>query len=76
QTDFSVSATQGQIQIRNLNSLTVKSGTIYTLTGERLARFPSDSREDLSLPVTGGRALCFVCIDTEKGAAVYKVFLP
>ncbi len=76
QTDFSVNATQGQIQVRNLNGLTVKSVTVYTLTGERLARFAPNSREDLSLPVAAGRALLFVRIDTEKGAAVYKVFLP
>lgn len=76
QTDFSVSATHGQLAVRNLNRLTVKSVTIYTLTGERLARFTPDSREDLSLPVAAERALLFVRIDSEKGAAVYKVFLP
>ncbi len=76
QNDFRVSATHGQLQIRNLHALTIKSVTIYTLTGDRLARFSLNSREDLSLPVAAGRALRFVRIDTEKGAAVYKVFLP
>lgn len=76
QTDFSLSATRKQLQIRNLNALTVKSVTVYTLTGERLARFTPNSREDLSLPVAVERAMLFVRIDTEKGAAVYKVFLP
>lgn len=76
QTDFSVSATHGHLVVRNLNGLTVKSVTIYTLTGERLARFTLNSREDLNLPVAAGRALCFVRIDSGKGSAVYKVFLP
>ena len=76
QADFCLNATHGQLQIHNLNGLTVKSVTVYTLTGNRLARFTSNSHEDLNLPVSAEHALLFVRIDTEKGAAVYKVFLP
>ena len=74
--NFSVSTDYGQLIVRNLNGILVKGIDIYSLTGERLVRFSPNSRDDLSLPIAAKRTLCIICIDTENGAAIYKVFLP
>lgn len=73
--NFNVGTKNGEVYIRNLGGLMVKTVEIYTLTGNRLHRFTPNGREDLTLPVNAGQALLFVRIDTENGAAVYKVYL-
>ncbi|MDE6514438.1 MAG: hypothetical protein K2L03_00170, partial [Bacteroidales bacterium] len=72
---FSVSTDNGRLIVRNLNGLTVKDIDIYDLTGRRINRFTPNSREDLMLPVDAERALLFVRLNTEKGVAIYKVYL-
>ncbi|MDE6514809.1 MAG: hypothetical protein K2L03_02110 [Bacteroidales bacterium] len=72
---FNVSTDNGRIIVRNLNGLTVKDVDIYSLTGLRINRFTPNSREDLILPVDAAHALIFVRLNTEKGVAVYKVYL-
>lgn len=73
--NFNVGSKNGEVYIRNLGGLMVKTVEIYTLTGNRLHRFTPNGREDLTLQVNAGQALLFVRIDTENGAAVYKVYL-
>lgn len=73
--NFSLSTKDGSLYIRNLGGWTVKNVEVYGLTGNRIERFTPNSREDLILPVKAERAMLFVRIDTEKGAAVYKVYL-
>ncbi|MDE7149772.1 MAG: hypothetical protein K2O01_05120, partial [Bacteroidales bacterium] len=72
---FALSTKDGNLYIRNLNGLTIKIVEIYGLTGNRINRFAPNSREDLILAVDAERALLFVRLDTENGAAVYKVYL-
>lgn len=73
--NFSVSTDKGQLIVRNLNGLTVKDIDVYGLTGNRINRFTLNSREDLMLPINAGHALIFVRINSEKGVAIYKVYL-
>lgn len=73
--NFSLSTKDGSLYIRNLGGWTVKNVEVYGLTGNRIERFTPNSREDLILPVKAERAMLFVRIATEKGAAVYKVYV-
>lgn len=73
--NFSLSAKDGSLYIRNLGGWMVQNIEVYGLTGNRIERFTPNSREDLILPVKAERAMLFVRIATEKGAAVYKVYL-
>lgn len=72
---FSVSTDHGRLIVRNLNGILVKDIDVYGLTGNRIHRFTPNSREDLMLPLDAGHALVFVRLSTEKGAAVYKVYV-
>ncbi|MDE5704324.1 MAG: hypothetical protein K2H70_05825, partial [Bacteroidales bacterium] len=74
--NFNLYAKDGRLHIRNLAGLTIASVDVYGLNGQRLNRFAPNSREDLSLAVAAERALVFVRIDTERGAVVYKIYLP
>lgn len=73
--NFSVSTHDGQLFVRNLNGTLVKDLDVYGLTGNRIHRFTPNSREDLILPLDVERALIFVRINSEKGAAVYKIYI-
>lgn len=72
---FSLSTDHGQLFVRNLNGTLIKDLDVYGLSGNRLHRFTPNSREDLILPLNVERALIFVRINTEKGAAVYKTYI-
>lgn len=73
--NFNVFTDHGQLMVRNLNGLTVKDIEVYGLAGNRIHRFAPNSREDLTLPVDATHALIFVRLNTEKGAAIYKVYM-
>lgn len=73
---FSVRAQDGHIAIRNLNNLLVRNVSVFNLSATKLADFRVDSRDDLLLPVSAHRMLIFVRLQTERGMAVYKVYLP
>lgn len=73
---FNVRAQDGQIAIRNLNNLLVRNVTVFNLSAAKLADFRVDSRDDLLLPIGLRRMLIFVRLQTERGMAVYKIYLP
>ncbi|MDE7090456.1 MAG: fibronectin type III domain-containing protein, partial [Bacteroidales bacterium] len=72
---FNVSTDHGRLSVRNLNGIMVKDIDVYTLTGNHLHHFTPNSREDLMLPLNAERALLFIRLNSEKGAAVYKVYV-
>ena len=72
---FGVNADNGQLIIRNLNGLTIKDVEVFGLTGTRLQRFTPNSRENLMLPLNTAHTLIVVRLHTEKGTAVYKVYV-
>lgn len=73
---FSVRTQDGQIAIRNLNNLLVRNVAVFNLSATKLADFRVDSRDDLLLPINVRRMLIFVRLQTERGVAVYKIYLP
>lgn len=75
QASFAVGTQNGQLYVRNLNGIAVKDINVYGLTGNLINRFAPNSREDLMLPIDAQRAILFVRLNTEKGVAVYKVYL-
>lgn len=75
QASFTVGTKNGNLYVRNLNGIAVKDINVYGLTGNLVNRFTPNSREDLTLPIDAQRAILFVRLNTEKGVAVYKVYL-
>lgn len=73
--DFRVSTDNGRLIVRNLNGLTIKDIDIFGLNANRINRFAVNSREDLILPIDAERTLVLVRLNTEKGVAVYKVYV-
>lgn len=74
-TQFNVRTQDGRIIIRNLDGWLIKQVCVYSLNGVKLADHRPDSRDDLELPVDARHALLFVRLLTEKGVAVYKIYL-
>ncbi|MDE7090873.1 MAG: hypothetical protein K2O53_04040, partial [Bacteroidales bacterium] len=73
---FNVRTQDGHIAIRNLNNLLIRNVSVFNLSAAKLADFRVDSRDDLLLPIDARRMLIFVRLQTERGMAVYKVYLP
>ena len=73
--EFRVSTENGNLLVRNLSGIKVKDVTVYNLAGRLLGQFAVSSHESLTLPVNAQRTIIFVRLNTEKGVAVYKVYL-
>lgn len=73
--EFRVSTDNGNLLIGNLGGIKVKDVTVYNLAGRLLGQFAVSSTDNLTLPVNAERTIIFVRLNTEKGVAVYKVYL-
>lgn len=73
--EFRVSTDNGNLLIGNLGGIKVKDVTVYNLAGRLLNQFAVSSTDNLTLPVNAQRTIIFVRLNTEKGVAVYKVYL-